>query len=146
MAWRKQVGIDELWEERRVRKERTTGDYCSAWGLCGRSKGGGCVMVEKLGRVDLKGIVKDEEVRAEVIKAYIIYLERAFRYVRATGKKTKSIVLVDMDGVSMSFLMNIAMVSEKCFSNDSPTACVQHLTRACHLVYTTAYDSPTLRT
>jgi hypothetical protein len=115
VAWRQTcfgVGIDELWESRRVRKERTQGDSSFYGGLSGVSKAGGCVMVERMGKVDAKGLVKDNTVFQEVLQAYSVYLERCFRFVRATKNKTRAVVIVDLEGLSMSHIYNISVIKQ----------------------------------
>jgi hypothetical protein len=115
MEWRKTcygVGIDALWESKRVKNERTVGDGCFYGGLSGVSKAGGCVMVERIGKVDAKGLVRDADVLEQVLQAYTVYLERAFRFVRATGNKTRAVVIVDLEGLSMSHIYNISVIKK----------------------------------
>jgi len=114
MEWRKKVGIDELWEAKRgIRKKAPTqGDKCYYGGLCGTSREGGAVMVERLGKVDAKGLAKNKEVFEELKQSYIIFLERAFRQVRSTGNKTRAIAIVDLEGMSRSHILNISVIKE----------------------------------
>ena len=57
--------------------------------------------------MDLAGFETDDDAFEATLKTYIIYLERAFRDVRAIGGKTKGQIVVDLTGFSMSFLLHI---------------------------------------
>lgn len=112
MEWRKTAKIDELWERKRIKKERTTGDDCFYAGVSGITLAGGALMVERLGRVDASGLAKNRRVFEELKECYMIFLERAFRQVRSTKNKTQAVVVVDASGLSKSTLYNISIIKE----------------------------------
>ena len=72
----------------------------------------GPVLVERMGRVDLRGIVREDLV-ALVRKSYIMYLEDAFREVRRRGgprSKVRAVVVVDVDGVGFAHLQHMRAI------------------------------------
>ena len=112
MEWRKAVGIDDLWEAKRVRGERNQADLCIYSGLSGTSKDGGCVIVERLGRVDARGLSENRPVFEDFLESYSVFLERAFRQVRSTKNKTRAVTIVDLEGLNRSHLKNLSIIKE----------------------------------
>jgi len=72
----------------------------------------GPVLVDRLGRVDLRGIVREEIVEL-VKKSYIVNLEDAFREVRRRGgprSKVRAVIVVDVDGVGLAHLQHMRVI------------------------------------
>jgi len=72
----------------------------------------GPVLVDRMGRMDLRGIVR-EDVVALVLKSYIVNLEDAFREVRHRGgprSKVRAVNVVDVDGVGLAHLQHLRVI------------------------------------
>ena len=63
-------------------------------------------MVERLGKVDVGGLSRDEKCLAAVKKSYIHYIETAWRMVRKKGGKTQvsTYLLMPPSGYIMSIV------------------------------------------
>ena len=71
---------------------------------------GGPVLVEKMGKADLKGLYYDEYALSCTEISYIIYLEESWKLVRKAGKKTRGMIVVDVDGAGLSTIGYISVV------------------------------------
>ena len=123
VAWRNELKIDEMWERWLTQSEAAKKD---PWVQLGRlafygqngvslnavSVTGGPITYERLGKVDAKGILKDEEVRAAVTEAYIMSLESAWRCVRGYGGKTRATMVLDLKGLGWSFFSNMDFIKQ----------------------------------
>ena len=72
----------------------------------------GPVLVERLGRVDLRGIVREDLVPL-VLKSYVAYLEDAFREVRRRGgarSQVRAVIVVDVDGAGLAHLQHLRVI------------------------------------
>ena len=72
----------------------------------------GPVLVERLGRVDLRGIVR-EAIVPLVTKSYIAYLEDAFRIVRHRGgarSTVRAVIVIDCDGAGFAHLQHLRVI------------------------------------
>jgi len=72
--------------------------------------GRGPVMCERLGKVDLSGLSKDEELMELCVLSYCVYLEEAWRASRlcsatAEDAKAQAVIIVDLEGLGTGFTM-----------------------------------------
>jgi hypothetical protein len=77
-----------------------------------RTVTGGPLIYERLGKVDVAGILGDAEVKASVIEAYIMSLETAWRTVRACGGKYRATMVLDLKGLGWAFMSNTGFIKE----------------------------------
>ena len=80
--------------------EARLGRRCFWGGIYGRSTEGGPFMVDRIGRLDLKGLHDDAEAFEAVRKSVVAYGESMWRAVRATGGKTRGLIVIDSAGMS----------------------------------------------
>ena len=125
IKWRKDIKMYEtLWEEWRGNQGKkntklpnaTTararlGDLIFYSGIMeSKSTTGGPVLVEKMGKADLKGLYYDEYALSSTEISYIIYLEESWKLVRKAGEKTRGMIVVDVEGAGLSTIGYISVV------------------------------------
>lgn len=113
VAWRHEVKMDEMWERWRTHEDVTKRDpfvQLGSYAFYGqghiavdaRTHSGGPIIFERLGKVDVKGIIEDEDVRKSVIEAYIMSLETAWRVTRECGGKARATMVLDLKGTLLA--------------------------------------------
>jgi len=79
-----------------------------------RSVHGGPVMCERLGKLDVGGLSGDDEAMQLCVDSYCVYLEEAWRAARLCSTpenpKAQALVIVDLDGLSFSFLWHVSLI------------------------------------
>ena len=124
IKWREDIKMFQtLWEEWRGNKTgsciipcATTararlGDLIFYSGIMEeKSTTGGPVMVEKMGKADLKGLYYDEYALSCTEISYMIYLEEAWALVRKAGGKTRGMIVVDVEGAGLSTITYMSVV------------------------------------
>jgi len=121
VAWRHEAGVNEMWDRWRSDIDVTKREPFVQLGSLvfygqghisadARTATGGPLIFERLGKVDVKGIMKDDEVRAAVVEAYTMSLETAWRTARACGGKARATMVVDLKGLGWSFFSNMSFI------------------------------------
>lgn len=121
MAWRSTDGrgVGRLFAEHHPRAPATPSNEAARahfyGGFAGFGVSGEPLLVERLGRVDLAGIAREgEPLLGCVLDAYVVYLETAFRAVRAasaaTGRLIKATIVVDTSEFGISTLRHIGQI------------------------------------
>ena len=70
------------------------------------------LMVERLGKAAFGEISKDEKHLHAAKLAYAAYLEKAWLILAKHNKRQRGVIVVDLDGISMSLLWNISILKK----------------------------------
>lgn len=70
------------------------------------------IKVERMGKVDISGLAKNEEAKNACLKAYIVTLERMFRLLRQEKDKTKCLTIIDCEGIGFSMIRHMNLLRE----------------------------------
>mmetsp|Transcript_39424 Transcript_39424/g.77557 ORF Transcript_39424/g.77557 Transcript_39424/m.77557 type:complete len:287 (-) Transcript_39424:264-1124(-) len=115
MVWKEEVGIEKLFDDfsGRQRGSYSVGQNAFYGGILDScTVQGGPVLIERLGKLDVAGLSANEAVQKDCIAAYTGYLEDAWRRVRKAGKKIRGLIVVDLQGLSMSLLWHISLIKK----------------------------------
>lgn len=123
MKWRAQIDMDRLMAsfdaaDRGVVAADDDADATLAalgrrifygWQM-GVTKDGAPLLIERLGKADLSGIASNDVAMKAAVRAYAVYLEKSWSFLAAKGEKERGMIVVDLDGISMSMLWNISVL------------------------------------
>jgi hypothetical protein len=119
MGWRARTNLNDLYAELHPARPPATSraELAAAHfygGLGGTTRSGLPFFVERLGRLDLGGMARDDSVREAVVSAYTAYLEGILRLDRACstaqGKLVRSLLIIDMAGAGFSSIRHVSLL------------------------------------
>ena len=135
MAWRSETRVNHLFAQYRGEGRGAAAAFTDQFfygGRYGETLDGAPLLVEKLGRFDLSGVVREGLVEL-VSRSYTAYLEAAFRAVRSAGARTKrrAVIVVDCDGAGLSHVRHMSVIKHL---SRIGTSYYPEITRRVHLV------------
>lgn len=135
MAWRSETRVNSLFAQYRGEGRSAAAVYTDQFfygGRYGETLDRAPLLVEKLGRFDLSGVVR-EGLTELVSRSYIAYLEAAFRAVRTAGPRTKqrAVIVVDCDGAGLGHVRHMGVIKHL---SRIGTSYYPEITRRVHLI------------
>lgn len=118
MMWRNRINMERVYnifnsgkleneEEKRLAK---LGNNLFYGHVIGATIEDAPLLVERLGFANFKEIAKDEETLHATELAYAAYLEKAWVILAKHNKRQRGVIIVDLDGISMSLIWNISIL------------------------------------